>query len=161
MEARVIDVMRRCKRGREDRALDTRRRLRVSRLGTIIHEYGRTLDPHDFCPSVEDICQIPDIREVIIGGTDEEFNACAKEVASGLPRLTSKVLEERAAKLSALLPFNGQLDDVLSLATVSSDCGLCGRHLTHDTDALSHRCPASRDRSWAWGIEWRSNRYVS
>jgi hypothetical protein len=34
---------------------------------------------------VEDACKIPDIRNVIIDGTDEEFNACDEEVTSGFP----------------------------------------------------------------------------
>ena len=75
----------------------------------------------------------------LIDGTDEEFVACAEEVTTGLPKLTSQFLEERTAKLSDLLPFNECPANVLSLATVWFVCGSC-HYLMDSPDTLMHQC---------------------
>ena len=112
-----------------------------------VGNYQRTLDPHDFCPSIGDVSRIPGIRKAIIYGTDEGFSACVEEVIAGLPKLTSKSLEERNSKLSALLPFKGRPTDVLSLATVWFTCVSCQVFLMHGIDALMHQCPGPRSRA--------------
>jgi len=119
---------------------------RVDEKRTIIGEYQKTLDPHDFCPSADDICCILDTRKVVVGGADKEFNARAEEVTPGLPKLTSQFLEEHTAKLSALRPFNERLNNFLSLAIALFNCELCRPSLIHGTYALRHQCPVRR--SW-------------
>jgi len=138
MEDRILNVMRTRKQEIEDSILMSRWWSRVKKLGTVVEEYQRTLHPHDFWPSVDDVCRTPDIRKVIIHGTEEEFSICVEEVVSELPKLTSKLLEERIAKLSALIPFNKRPDNVLSLATFWFECEMCGRSPIHGTDALRH-----------------------
>ena len=76
-------------------------------MRVVVDKYQRSLDPHDFRPSMEGVCRTPDICKVIIDGTDEGFNTCAQEATPRLPALTSQIFEERTAKVSALLPFNG------------------------------------------------------
>ena len=76
------------------------------------------------------------MHTVIIGGSDEEFSSFAD--TSKLPKLASKILEERTAKL----------DDTLSLATVWFKCGLC-YFLIAGTSAQRHRCQTARD--WLTG----------
>lgn len=142
-----VEAMRTCKEEIENRAenkaLEARCISRVNRMRVVVDKYQRTLDPHDFCPTMEDVCRTPDIRKAIIDGTDEEFNVCAEETTSRLPELTSKILEERTTKLSALLPFNGGPADVLSLATAWFTCGSCNLIATpmHSADVLRHQGP--------------------
>ena len=140
MEARILDAMRTCKKEIEDRILRFRCISRLNKMRIIVQKYKRTLDPHDFCLQMEDVCRIPDIRKAIIDGTEEEFSACAEEVTSGLPKLTAQILEERVAKISALLPANDRPGDALQLATAWFDCGLCRPHRMHGTDALRYEC---------------------
>jgi len=144
MEDRILEAMRACKNEIEDKALKARCVSRINGMRMIIENYKRTLHPHDFCPSLEDICRIPDTRRVIIYGTDEEFDTCAEEVTSGLPELSTQFLEERTAELSALLPFGDRPNDPLSLATAWFNCGPCHRTLMHGNDALEHQCLRSR-----------------
>jgi len=133
--------MRTCKQEIENKTLKTRCTSRVGKMVMIVIEYERTLEPYDFCPSTEDVCRLPDIRKVIIDGTDEEFNTCAKEVTSRLPKLTSQLLKERTTKMSALLPFNGRSDSTLLLAKAWFRCGKCdNKSPMHATDALRHYC---------------------
>jgi len=113
----------------------------MDKMKEVIRGYQRTIDPHDFCPSVEDILRIPEVRKVIIGGSDEEFISCAD--TSGLPKLGARILEERTAKLFALLPSDERRDDALSLAAVWFECGSC-HSLMDGTGASKHQCPASR-----------------
>jgi len=116
---------------------------RVDKMRKVIRKYHRTLNPHDFCPSVEDVWRVPDMRKVIVDGTDEEFNSCAD--VSGLPWLAARILEQRTRKLFAKLPFDGKQSDALSLATVWFKCGSC-RSLMDGSGAARHRCSTSRDR---------------
>ena len=141
MKARILVAMRTRKQAIDENALKTRWWSRVFRIRRAVEEYQRTLHPHDFSPSGVDVCRLPDIRKVILYGTDEEFNSCAEEVASGLPKLTSKFLEERTTKISAILPFDKRPDNILSLATAWFNCGKCPSLLIHGTDALKHECP--------------------
>ena len=114
---------------------------RVKKMRTIVQGFQQTLGPHDFCPRTEDVCQIPDIRKVIIDGTDEEFDLCAKGVISALPELTPRILEERTTKISALLPWNEPSGNTLSLATAWFDCGSkCSPYPMHGTAVLRHHC---------------------
>jgi len=130
-----------CKQQIEDKASEARCTSRVKEMRAIISKYRRTLHPHDFCPSMEDVGQIPDIRKATIEGTDEEFDACVKDISSELPKLTSRILEERTARVSAQLPFNERPDNALSLAKVWFSYGPGPFHscLVDGTEALSHR----------------------
>lgn len=53
-------------------------------MTTTILRYERTLDPHEFCLSTDRVFQIPPVCEVILFGTDEEFNTRAKELSAQL-----------------------------------------------------------------------------
>jgi len=145
--AGALEALQACKRGIENKVLEARCISRVNRMRVIVPKFQLTLDPHDFCPSMEDVCRTPDIRKVIIEGTDEEFNACAEGVTSRLPGLTSQLLKERTVKLSALLPFNEGPINILSLATAWFTCGLCNPTLMHGTDVLGHQCPITLRQS--------------
>ena len=134
--------MQSCKKEIEDKALAARCISRVDKMEDMIREYRRTLDPHDFFPSVEDVLRIPDIRKVILGGSDEEFISCAN--TSVLPKLASRILEERTAKILALLPSDERQNDALSLATVWLKCGSC-HSLMDGSSAPRHQCPKSCD----------------
>ena len=138
MEVRILDAMRTCKQEIEDKALQYRCISRLDKMRTIVGKHQRTLDPYDPRVLAEDICRLPDIREVIIDGTDEKFDACAEEVTSGLPKLASQILEERTTKISALLPLTERSDKGFSLATAWVKCGSCGGSAMDATDALSH-----------------------
>jgi len=131
--------MQKCKRKIEDNALEARCISRMYKMKDVIREYQRTLD---FCSQVEDVLRIPDMRKVIKGGSDEEFVSCAD--TSRLPKLASQILEERTAKLVALLPSDREHDDALSLATVWFRCGLC-YSLMDGTSAQRHTCRTARD----------------
>ena len=140
MEARVLDAMRTRKQAIEHKAQKDRCISRVMRMGTIVEGHMRTHHPYDFHLLLEDVCRLPDIRRVIIDGTDEEFDTRAEEVTSRLPELTVQCLEERTAKVSALLPFEGQSGNAISLATAWVRCGSCGMRPMHATHALNHNC---------------------
>ena len=140
MEARILDAMRECKQEIEDEALKDRCDSRVTKMNAIVTKYERTLDPHDFCASMEDVCRLPDIRKVIIDGTDEEFNACAEELTSRLPELTSHLLEERTTKMTALFPSSERPGNIFLFATGWFKCGMCYMHPMHAADALRHYC---------------------
>jgi len=89
---------------------------------------------------MKDVGQIPDVRKAIVSGTDEEFNICVEDITSGLPKLTSRILEERTMEVSALLPFDGRPDNVLSLAAVWFSYGpvLHSPRLMDGAEALNH-----------------------
>jgi len=144
MRTHILDEMQRCKQKIEDKASRDRCRSRVGEMRAIIRKYQRTLHPHDFCLSMEDVGQILDIREAIVNGTNEEFRICIEDVTSGLPKLTSKILEERTTKFSALLPFDGKPDNVLSLATAWF---MCFPRLMDGTEALGHRDPVPQSQT--------------
>jgi len=72
MEARILDAVRTRKQG-IDKALEVHCIARVGKVRTIVVEYETSA------------LRLPDIREAIIYGTDEEFNTCAEEVTSRLP----------------------------------------------------------------------------
>ena len=119
MEVRVLDAMRRCKQEIEAKTLTDRWWSRVRKIRKIVDRYKwGPSDPQRFYPLEDDICRIPDIRKVILYGTDEKFNTCAEKLTSRLPELASQCLEERAAELSATLPFTERPNNVLSLAAV-------------------------------------------
>lgn len=140
MKTQILKAMKACKQEIETTALITLWTSRLEKMATIVKNYQRTLDPHDFCPSIDDLCRFPDTRKVIVGGADEEF----EEVTSRFHELTSQILEERIAKLSALIPFSERPDNVLSLATVWFNCEPCRPLLIHGTDALKHECSHRR-----------------
>ena len=142
MEARLLEAMQRRKKEIDDRPLKGHCIPRANRIGAIALEYQRTLNPHSFYLQMEDICQVSDIRRVVIDGTDEEFDACAEQLTSRLPKLTSQILEERTAKISTLLQFSERPDNVLSLATAWFNCGVCYQYLPmNGINVLMHRCP--------------------
>ena len=142
MKFPILMAMWKCKDEIGDKALEARCASRVDKMKEVIREYQRTLDPHDFRPLVEDVLRIPDVRKLIIGGTDEEFISCAD--VSRLPKFASQILEGRTAKLVALLPPDERQGDVLSLATVWFKCGFC-RSLVDGTGAPRHQYQTSRD----------------
>lgn len=57
MKGRVLDVMRTCKQDFENKALEAHCISRLDEMRTIIRKYQRTLYPHDFYPSMEDVLQ--------------------------------------------------------------------------------------------------------
>lgn len=144
MEVRILNAMHACKQRVDAALLIDLWDLRVAKMVAVVNAYQRTFHPHDFYPSAADVCRIPDVREVSMDGTDEEFNACIEGLTSRLPELTSKLLGERTAILSALIPFDERPDNVLSLAAVWFNCESCMRHLQcsllHGLDALVHEC---------------------
>ena len=143
MEVQILDAMRRCRKEIEVKALKVRCAFRANEMGTVARKYQRALGPHDFYLRMEDVCRIPDIRKVIIDGTDEEFSTCVEELTSKLPKLTSQILKERTAKISALLPFKDRPGGALSLATAWFNCGLCYPCYPdpmHGTDVLGRQC---------------------
>ena len=141
IKTQILDAKELCKMRIKNANVDARCIFRVYEMKMIIRRYERTLDPHGFCLPMEHVFQIPDIHEVIIYGTDEEFSTCVEEVGSGLPNASAQFLEERTARISALVPFNERPDNVLSLATVWFSCGLCHQHLIHGDDMPSHLHP--------------------
>ena len=138
MEARILEVMRERKQ-QFDEALEAQCISRVTKIRTAIQKYQQTLSPRDFCPQMEDVCQIPAVRKLIIDGTDRDFNAWAGKFSAVLPKLTSEIRDERVTKISALLPFKGQSGNILSLATAWFSCGLCCQYPIHGIDALGNR----------------------
>ena len=147
MKVWILDAMKACKKEIELRLLMTRWNSRVAKVGAIVKDYQRTFHPHDFYLSLDDVRRIPDIHEAIVDGTDEEFTACAEGLAPRLPGLTSKLLKERTAYLSVLIPFDERPENVLSLATVWFNCTSCWldrRSLLHGTEALVHECRRPR-----------------
>jgi len=145
MRARMLAKMQGCKQEIEDKAVRDRCVSRVEEMRVIIRKHQRTLlHPHDFCLSMEDVGQIPDIRRAIVNGTDEEFNRCIEDVTSGLPKLTSKIREERTTKYSILLPFDARPDNVLSLATAWF---MCFPRLMDGTKVLGYRDPVPQSQT--------------
>jgi len=62
MRTNILDEMQRCKQKIEDKASRNRCLSREDEMRAIICQYRRTLHPHDFYLSMEDVGQIPDIR---------------------------------------------------------------------------------------------------
>ena len=123
-------------------------RSRIGRIEEIVDAFRFSLPhPHDFCPSVGDICWIPEVQKAIVDGTDEEFLDCEADIRSRIPELTATWLEERKAFFLQLLPQESPTLEHLSLATTLFSCTDCyGRSGMRIEEALSHRCHHLPDR---------------
>lgn len=82
MRARMLNAMQRCKKEIEEKALEVPRVPHTEEAGVVLHEHQRTLDPHGFGSSMQDVWQVSGISAVITNGIDEEFNTCTEGVAS-------------------------------------------------------------------------------
>ena len=123
------------------RLVTDRSRSRVDKVKEIIDAFRFSLPhPHDFCPSIGDICWIPEVREAIVDGTDEEFQDCEADIRSRIPELTATWLEERRAVFLRLLPQESPTLEHLSLATTLFDCTKCRTSGMRIEKALLHRC---------------------
>ena len=71
MKVRVVDVVQRCKREIEDKALEESRIPHADEAGGVLHERQRALD---FYSSMQDAWRFPGVRKVITDGTNEELN---------------------------------------------------------------------------------------
>lgn len=150
MKAQVLEVMQMHKKEIEDQTVEDRCVSRVGEVKAIVLRYQSAFDPDSSPPPMDRVCWIPKIRKAIIYGTDEEFNACAKEVASRLPELASQYLEERFTKILALLPVDKRPHN--SLATAWLVCRWPGRSLVHATGVLSHSFGIRQGPYWGASI---------
>ena len=128
MKARMLEVMQERKE-ELDNALEALIVSRETKIRTAVQKYQQTLSPRGFCPQTEDVCRIPAIRELIINGTDREFNTWADKFSPGLPRFTS----------TTTLPFKARSGNILSLATVWFRCSSCYQSPIHGIGALRYR----------------------
>ena len=135
--------------------ITNRSRSRVDKIEDIIDAFRFSLPhPHDFCPSIGDICWIPEVREAIVDGTDEEFQDCEADIRSRIPELTATWLEERRGVFLQLLPQESPTLEHLSLATTLFDCTDCRTSGMRIEKALSHRCYNLSDREL--GVQFSS-----
>jgi len=126
---------------------------RIRRVGVIVDSFLLSLPhPHDFSPSRDDICWIPEVRKIIVDGTDEEFRECETDLRSRIPELSVAWLEERRKFFLKLLPQDSPTLEHLSLATTLFDCTKCPKVGLHIEDALSHSC-----YSYNYGGEHRAS----
>ena len=87
-----------------------------------------------------DICWIPEVPEVIIDGTDVEFQDREADIRSRISELSATWLEERRKALLEFLPQESPTLEHLSLATTLFDCTNCHRLGMRVEQALSHNC---------------------
>jgi hypothetical protein len=130
---------------------------RVGKVKEIIDTFRFSLShPHDFRPSVGDICWIPEVRKAIEDGTDEEFQDCENDIRSKISELTATWLEERRAIFLRLLPQESPTLEHLSLATTFFACTnpSCYMPDMRIEEALSHRCYRLSDREL--GVQFSS-----
>jgi len=122
--------------------LDARRcESRIARVREIFDSFHFLLPhPHDFSPSTADICWIPEVRKVIVDGTDEDFQGLKADLPSRIPDLSAAWLEERRKFFSQLLPQDPPSLQHLLLATTFFDCVQCRESGMRIEKALVHYC---------------------
>ena len=124
-----------------EKSEEIRCRSRIDKIRKIVDSFYESLPhPHDFHPSVADVCWIPEVQETIISGTDEEFEACKADTRARLPELSATWLEERRNLFLTLLPQQSPTVEILSLATTIFCCTKCNHRGMPIEKALSHPC---------------------
>ena len=126
---------------------------RLDRIGVLVDSFRLSLPhPHDFSPSRADVCWMPEVRKIIVDGTNEEFQECEADLRSRIPELSIAWLEERRKVFMKLLPQDSPSLEHLSLATTLFDCAKCHKFGLHIEDALSHSC-----HTYDYGREHRAS----
>ena len=124
-----------------EKSEELRTRFRIDKIRRIVDSFYESLPhPHDFHPSVADICWIPEVQKTIINGTDEKFEACEADTRARLPKLSATLLEERRNFFLTLLPQDSPTVKHLSLATTMFDCEKCVGRGMRIEKTLSHTC---------------------
>ena len=125
---------------------------RIDKIQKIVDSFYNSLPhPHDFHPSVADVCWIPEVQRTIISGTGEEFDACEADTRARLPGLSATWLQERRNFFLTLLPRGSSTVEHLSLATTIFDCMKCKIYGMCIEKALLHACRI-------WGQDYLSER---
>ena len=118
-----------------------RSRSRIDKIRSVVDSFYDSLPhPHDFHPSVADVCWIPEVQKAIISGMDEEFDACETDIRARLPELSATWLQERRNFFLALLPQGSPTVERLSLATTIFYCTKCKDRGMRIEKALLHTC---------------------
>ena len=122
--------------------LDARRcESRMASVEKIVDSFRFSLPhPHHFCPSTADIHWIPEVRKVIVDGTDKEFQDLEAHLPSRIPELSATWLEERRKFFLQLLPQDSPSLEHLLLATTFFYCARCCESGMRIENALSHYC---------------------
>ena len=120
---------------------------RIAGVKKIVDSFRFSLShPHDFSPSTADVCWIPEVRNTIIDGTDEEFQHCEADLRSRIPELSAAWLKERRKFFLQLLPQKPPSLEHLALATSLFNCTGCREYGMRIEAAFSHYCHAVRRR---------------
>jgi len=118
---------------------------RIAAVKTIVDSFRFSLPhPHDFSPSTADVCWIPEVRKIIIDGTDQEFRDCKSDLRSRIPGLSAAWLEERRKFFLQHLPQDSPNLEHFSLATTLFDCMRCRKYGLRIEEAVSHGCYSYR-----------------
>lgn len=116
-------------------------RFRKNEIGKVVDSFRLSLDhPHDFCPSLEDVCWIPEVQKTLIDGTRKEMEDCVADIQSRLSELSATWLEERKESFLELVPRESPSPEHLSLATTMFDCTKCREYGMRIESAVSHTC---------------------
>ena len=134
MEKRSIEV--------QDMLAAARCTSRMEQVREIVDVFRFSLPhPHHFYPSNADVCWRQEVREVIEGGTEQEFQNCKFDIQSKISEWSATWLEERRGTFLGLLPQASPTVEHLSLATTLFSCTKCHRgDWMRIDEALSHRC---------------------
>lgn len=122
------------------RELQSKRIARGKEIDSMLAEYRGASGSSCPLPSAGDIRALPDVRDTLLDGTDEEFAAIISDTKSRLPQLTAQCYEERRTTLMQLLPEGLQTRDTLFLAPISFLCGLCETSGMDAREAIHHSC---------------------
>ena len=127
---------------------------RLEQVGEIVDTFRFSLPhPDDFHPSRADVCWRQEVREVIVDGTDQEFENCKLDIQSKISEWSATWLEERRKALLGVLPQASPTIEHLSLATTLFSCTTCSWrdsvHM-HIDDALTHHCSHCE---WSGGLQ--------
>ena len=119
---------------------DERCKSRVAGVRKIVDSFRFSLHPYDFSPSTADVCWIPNVREAILDGTDEEWQRCEADLPARIPELSAAWLEKRRKVFLGLLPHGSPNPEDLSLVTTLFDCTECSEFGMRIESAISHSC---------------------
>jgi hypothetical protein len=96
--------MEECKAERIRAYLLRRQETRFIAMKEIVKLFKRSCHPNDFIPKPEEIFSLPDVKGILVDGTDEEFDTFKDGLASQLPELRNRYLEKQYRRLQGKIP---------------------------------------------------------
>ena len=104
MKPQVLAFMEQGKAGRIRAYLLQRQETRFIAMKDIVKLFKRSCHPNDFIPKSEEIFSLSDVKDILVDGTDEEFDTFKDGLISQLPELRNRYLEKQHELLQSRIP---------------------------------------------------------